>query len=403
MALDRKYQKIFGGSLTPTGNISVYGTKKEGNVSYSDNLDLIQSNNWLLGMIGGTSQDKAPYLQDLNGIFYTITKQLAYIFQAGISEWNSQTEYVAGRSVVLKNGKIYISKANSTGVEPEVTSGWESSWIGLFDLMLQGIKYNSLPTSIFGNYKKGDKIRHQDEYGNEIIITALKDNPSTPTNSNIYYIKSKLKIEEIVTSDPTASADNLGKFFYNSNANTLKECISYGSSFYTLYEFPLGKFNTLIDKNGKYYDYDGNSATDVSTNYDWIVDYIYLKQQKNVPDGWYKIWSNGIAEQGGVFVSVVPTQAPFMTWKMELFLYAEENDSYAGIIEARANSRFLQNGVDIGTITLGTKIIDGITHRYVQQFGVETAKLINNPSSEGTFYWYIKGFLSPIQQATGRL
>ena len=29
MPLDRKYQKIFGGSLTPTGNISVYGTKKE--------------------------------------------------------------------------------------------------------------------------------------------------------------------------------------------------------------------------------------------------------------------------------------------------------------------------------------------------------------------------------------
>lgn len=231
MALDRKYQKIFGGSLTPTGNISIYGTKKEGNVSYSDNLDLIQSNNWLLGMIGGTSSDKAPYLQDLNGIFYTITKQLAYIFQAGISEWNSQTEYIANRSVVLRNGKTYIAIANSTNVEPEITSGWESYWeslsikwgkiqgdlkaqLDLWNCLLKGLFFDS---AISNGYSKGDRILTYFK-GYKIYIDSTKDNNTDePNDTNIYFLQNVKEAEWVITNDnplPAASASQVGKIYF---------------------------------------------------------------------------------------------------------------------------------------------------------------------------------------------
>ena len=128
MAIDRKHQKIFGDNLTALGNIAAYGSKKAGSPTFSDNLDIIQTASWLQGIMGATSSDKAPYVQDLNAIFYVITKQLAYLFQAGIAEWDSQTDYFAGKSVVLKNGKIYIATSDNKNVEPEVTSGWNTKW-----------------------------------------------------------------------------------------------------------------------------------------------------------------------------------------------------------------------------------------------------------------------------------
>ena len=128
--IERKVQKVFGGNLSPSGNIAVYGSKLAGSVAYSDNLDTIQNNSWLVGLLGAISPNKAPYVQDLNAIFYVLSKQLAYIFQAGIPEWNSDTEYFAGKSIVRYNGVVYIAIANSTNQTPTNTSYWKPliSW-----------------------------------------------------------------------------------------------------------------------------------------------------------------------------------------------------------------------------------------------------------------------------------
>lgn len=155
MAIDRKFQKIFGGNLSASGNIAVYGSKKAGSPTYSDNLDTIQTASWLQGIMGATSSDKAPYSQDLNALFYVITKQLAYLFQSGIPEWDSQTEYFSGKSLVLKNGNIYVSTANSTNIEPEVTAGWKGYWICLTEYQIPVgtiLPYggSSIPTGFFG-------------------------------------------------------------------------------------------------------------------------------------------------------------------------------------------------------------------------------------------------------------
>lgn len=129
MAIDRKIQKIFGGSLSPSGNIAVYGSKKAGSPTFSDNVETLQSTSWLQGIMGATSPDKAPYVQDLNSIFYVITKQLAYLFQSGVAEWDSQTEYFANKSFCQHGGCFFKCLSDNTNKEPEVSSDWETYWL----------------------------------------------------------------------------------------------------------------------------------------------------------------------------------------------------------------------------------------------------------------------------------
>lgn len=200
--IERKHQKVFAGSLSPSGNIAVYGSKLAGTPAYSDNLDNIQSSRWLNGIMGATSSDKAPYVQDLNAIFYAITKQLAYLFQAGVSAWNSQTEYFAAKSVVLKNGKIYVAIANSTNIEPEVTIGWESYWqnllswgktVGnlynqtdLWNALLKRISFDAEVASATGGYPLGAILKYEDTAGYVYFIKSLiNNNTNVPTASNI--------------------------------------------------------------------------------------------------------------------------------------------------------------------------------------------------------------------------
>jgi len=110
----RKHQKIFAGDLTANGNISKFGSLAEGTPEYSDDPDLIQGrtaygNGFAAAIIG----NYAPVLQDFNALFYVITRQLAYLFQAGISEWSSTTSYYIGSFVHDGSGVVYMSVSDS--------------------------------------------------------------------------------------------------------------------------------------------------------------------------------------------------------------------------------------------------------------------------------------------------
>jgi len=110
----RKHQKIFGGDLTATNNISKFGSLAEGTPEYSDDPDLIQvrsayGNGFASSIIGNF----APCLQDFNALFFLITRQLSYLFQAGISEWLSTTSYYIGSLVHDGTGVIYVSLSDT--------------------------------------------------------------------------------------------------------------------------------------------------------------------------------------------------------------------------------------------------------------------------------------------------
>ena len=108
--ITRKNQKIFADSAAAS-QITVFGSIKENSPNppdYSKDPDLIQSNEFMQGWTGATQDDYAPYRQDMNAIQYLVTRQLAYLFQAGIPEYDSATQYFANCSFCQINGVVYL-------------------------------------------------------------------------------------------------------------------------------------------------------------------------------------------------------------------------------------------------------------------------------------------------------
>lgn len=206
MALDRKYQKIFAKNAQST-DLSIVGSKMAGNIQYNTDIETLQSlSNWETGMRAIVSNSDAPYLQDHNSLFYVITSQLAYLFQAGIAEWNSRTEYFSGRSVVLKSGKIYLAIANNTSVEPEVTAGWTDFWVcinfwggiqgdiynqsDLWQILLKGLSYNNTIATAINGYPQGTILRFFDGDVSYLVSSLVDNNTEAPSRANIQYKES---------------------------------------------------------------------------------------------------------------------------------------------------------------------------------------------------------------------
>lgn len=109
--LNRKTQKIFcsqGGS----NQTVAFGTAKNENPTYTTDADLIQNPNFLAGWTPALLPDKAPFKEDSNSLFYLITRQLAYLFQEGIPEYDANTNYSQNAFVRgIGSANVYISLA----------------------------------------------------------------------------------------------------------------------------------------------------------------------------------------------------------------------------------------------------------------------------------------------------
>lgn len=123
----RFYHRIFAGNglSTPTGVIGQFGSNVVGTNLYTANPEEVQSlSAWSQGWSGAIhAATKTPALQDMNGVLFNLSYQIAYMLQAGIPEWNSKTTYHQFQ-FCSSGGKIYISKQN-TNIAHAVT---ETSW-----------------------------------------------------------------------------------------------------------------------------------------------------------------------------------------------------------------------------------------------------------------------------------
>ena len=110
--IDRKTQKIFAGQAG-SKEITEFGTAKLESPIYTTNLDLIQNTNYLNGWSSAILADKSPWEEDMNALFYAFSKQLAYIFQEGIVEYDENTTYYMGSlaKVVDNKGNITVYKS----------------------------------------------------------------------------------------------------------------------------------------------------------------------------------------------------------------------------------------------------------------------------------------------------
>jgi hypothetical protein len=111
--IDRATQKIFGDDVVAQDNHCQFGSLKAGTVVYSKDPFVIQGlAAWGTGWKGATVNNQAPVLQDLNAFSYLMSRQLAYLFQSGVSEYDSGTTYYQN-SYCASGGALYISKTDN--------------------------------------------------------------------------------------------------------------------------------------------------------------------------------------------------------------------------------------------------------------------------------------------------
>lgn len=108
--LPRALQKIFGstGAASEFGKI---GSKAAGAPVTTKDLELMQTlSEYDLGLpaiVSDQGTSVLPYLEDINSLFFLTTSQIAYLFQAGIPEWDDETEYYLDVSLVVEGGITY--------------------------------------------------------------------------------------------------------------------------------------------------------------------------------------------------------------------------------------------------------------------------------------------------------
>lgn len=123
-AIDRKTQKIFGSSLTPTNNVAVWGSLAASAPAYSSDPALIQSSRWLTGFNDALIGNRSPALEDLNGLMLVITQQLAYLLQSGVPQWDEDTTYFTNQ-FVRSGADLYLSLSDDNiGHAVTDTNNW---------------------------------------------------------------------------------------------------------------------------------------------------------------------------------------------------------------------------------------------------------------------------------------
>ena len=124
----RKNQKIFAEDASNNG---VFGSLQSNNPVTSSDPDVLQSrtafsNGWNDATY---SSELLPPLEEFQGLQYLFSRQLAYIFQEGISEWNTDTVYFKGSVVKAIDDadiKIYVSLTdNNSGNLVTDTTKWK--------------------------------------------------------------------------------------------------------------------------------------------------------------------------------------------------------------------------------------------------------------------------------------
>ena len=107
--LTRVLQSIFASNANP-GELKQFGSLANGTPLSTTDPAVIQAlpefkAGWFAAVIGGG----APAIEDMNALQFVYARQLAYLFQAGVAEWETNTVYYQGSLVNDGFGNIYVS------------------------------------------------------------------------------------------------------------------------------------------------------------------------------------------------------------------------------------------------------------------------------------------------------
>lgn len=126
--ITRKQQKVFAVNASNNG---VFGSLQANDPVYSQDPDAIQgrtaySNGWNDATY---SSEKLPPLEEFQALQYLFSRQIAYLMQEGVSEWNSATTYYKGALVkaVQQDGSFILYASlidDNTGNQVTDTTKW---------------------------------------------------------------------------------------------------------------------------------------------------------------------------------------------------------------------------------------------------------------------------------------
>lgn len=145
--LNRVLQKIFG-STSGANQIAQFGSYQAGTPTFSTDPSVIQSlSNYLTGWFAAVNGSYSPAIEDMNALHYLFSYQLAYLMQAGISEWDATTTYYIGSLVNDGTGRVYSSLIDTNLNQPVTdTSKWRC---------VQGVTVSTINPSTQSPYSLG--------------------------------------------------------------------------------------------------------------------------------------------------------------------------------------------------------------------------------------------------------
>lgn len=134
--ITRKTAKIFASNAGGSG-VAEFGSTANGTTVYTTDPDVIQSSEFEEGLAGGiiAGSKRLPVYEEINGVYYVGTRQIAYLLQEGIPEWDAGTEYFA-KSIVRKSGtyELYGSVGNNNQNNALPSAVSNGNWTYLGDL-----------------------------------------------------------------------------------------------------------------------------------------------------------------------------------------------------------------------------------------------------------------------------
>jgi len=111
--LTKIMHKIFGINADFSYQMGKFGSFKNGAPEYAANVSDIQSlANWETGLFDSVVANNAPLKEDINAVLHHTSRQVGYLYQAGIPEWDAGSTYYTN-SFVSYGGKVYKSLQDS--------------------------------------------------------------------------------------------------------------------------------------------------------------------------------------------------------------------------------------------------------------------------------------------------
>lgn len=208
--IKRTTQKIFGGNA-PADDIAIMGSFKSGTPVYTDDVEKLQNTAYEEGYGSAIISNVAPFMEEQNSVPYVLSKQLAYLFQEGIPEYDKDTTYYVG-SICKYGGVLFTSVSdNNKGHQPDSDDG--TNWTALNTGGGGGLEVCDIGMSLFVDETKGLRRRLN---GQIVNINANTQGFLTRLKQITTLYPSLLTDEATWQSDKTLSAyGQVGRFVFN--------------------------------------------------------------------------------------------------------------------------------------------------------------------------------------------